>query len=797
MKRTKRSLINIVTSIIPSFIIIIIAFVKFKYFIKVYGDDLNGVVQLITQIYAYLTLAELGFGAATNIKLYKYFQENNEKKITEVFNESKSLYFKSGMFIFISGILISFVLPFFIKNNTVDWYYITLIMALYAVDFLADYLYGLPYRNLLIVNEKVYVINIIKTTQQIIFKIIELILIINHVNLILIILLSVIANLTGSFLLVNITKKFYPYLKLYKGKDKTVTKPVKDIAINNLSDIVNEKTDSIIIANQMGLKDTSIYSMYNLIINYIYMFILNFVTGVKASIGAIISNNNISREESYSIFKQFLLALNYISILCLIIFTLSASSFMGIFINTTYKESFMVVLLFGIVLWINVLSKTFHVIVEVKGYYKQIKNFALGQAIMNIILSLIFVQKLGILGVLLATVLTNAIIIMPMKAKIAFNEFDKSSKYFYKLILCSILSVTIILFICNKMNIYNYSSNLINWFLITGILFVLIAIVLFGYYYIIFEDFRNLVKRFLNSKLVFRIKRSILAIISYINYNIFIKNKKIKVLSIEDTINEILTKKCSIVRYGDGEIDLINGKALKFQDYDEKLAQRLEEIIKLKSSEKLLIAVPEIFNGLNIYTKDEKEFWAISLLKTKNNWFKYCQGTYYNAFLSRPYLRYKNNNCDEIFKNIKKIFKNREIILVEGEFSRLGVGNDLFDNAKKVERILCPTKNAYKLYDEILKEICKQNKKKLIIVSLGPTAKPLVYDLSNLGYQAIDLGHIDLEYEWYLQKATKKIKIKNKYVNEVDDNGPLEEVKDKKYKNQILINLNDKGENND
>ena len=406
------------------------------------------------------------------------------------------------MFIFISGILISFVLPFFIKNNTVDWYYITLIMALYAVDFLADYLYGLPYRNLLIVNEKVYVINIIKTTQQIIFKIIELILIINHVNLILIILLSVIANLTGSFLLVNITKKFYPYLKLYKGKDKTVTKPVKDIAINNLSDIVNEKTDSIIIANQMGLKDTSIYSMYNLIINYIYMFILNFVTGVKASIGAIISNNNISREESYSIFKQFLLALNYISILCLIIFTLSASSFMGIFINTTYKESFMVVLLFGIVLWINVLSKTFHVIVEVKGYYKQIKNFALGQAIMNIILSLIFVQKLGILGVLLATVLTNVIIIMPMKAKIAFNEFDKSSKYFYKLILCSILSVTVILFICNKMNIYNYSSNLINWFLITGILFVVIAIVLFGYYYIIFKDFRDLVKRFLNGKLV-------------------------------------------------------------------------------------------------------------------------------------------------------------------------------------------------------------------------------------------------------------------------------------------------------
>ena len=65
MKKTRRSMLNIITSIVPSFVIIVIGFLKFKYFINVYGDDLNGVVQLITQIYAYLSLAELGFGAAT------------------------------------------------------------------------------------------------------------------------------------------------------------------------------------------------------------------------------------------------------------------------------------------------------------------------------------------------------------------------------------------------------------------------------------------------------------------------------------------------------------------------------------------------------------------------------------------------------------------------------------------------------------------------------------------------------------------------------------------------------------
>lgn len=33
--------------------------------------------------------------------------------------------------------------------------------------------------------------------------------------------------------------------------------------------------------------------------------------------------------------------------------------------------------------------------------------------------------------------------------------------------------------------------------------------------------------------------------------------------------------------------------------------------------------------------------------------------------------------------------------------SRSGVGNDLFDDANSVERIICPSKNAYSKIDEI------------------------------------------------------------------------------------------------
>ena len=46
-------------------------------------------------------------------------------------------------------------------------------------------------------------------------------------------------------------------------------------------------------------------------------------------------------------------------------------------------------------------------------------------------------------------------------------------------------------------------------------------------------------------------------------------------------------------------------------------------------------------------------------------------------------------------------------MLIEGYFSRNGIGNDLFNNAKSIKRILCPPKNAFFVYDKIINEVKK------------------------------------------------------------------------------------------
>ena len=136
---------------------------------------------------------------------------------------------------------------------------------------------------------------------------------------------------------------------------------------------------------------------------------------------------------------------------------------------------------------------------------------------------------------------------------------------------------------------------------------------------------------------------------------------------------------------------------------------------------------------------------------------------------------------------LKKIWNNKDILLIEGEKSRLGIGNDLFDNVKSIQRILAPNRNAFKHYNDILKEVCKYNPADyLILLALGPTATILAYDLALKGYQAIDIGHVDIEYEWFKMGATHKVPVPNKFVNEAGAGAGVGDIDNKKYLSEIV-----------
>lgn len=273
----------------------------------------------------------------------------------------------------------------------------------------------------------------------------------------------------------------------------------------------------------------------------------------------------------------------------------------------------------------------------------------------------------------------------------------------------------------------------------------------------------------------------------------FMLKKKIgvpKVMSIDQTIEYILNNKCSVSRYGDGELKIVCGEDIRFQHYELNLSKRLSEI--LKGDGTVLVCISNIFDDLNWMIPSSYEYTWRVVADHRKEWTNVLNLNYEygNAFISRLYFGWKDkSNTSRWFSNMKKIWEGKDIVFVEGEQSRLGYGNDLFLNAKSIRRILCPTRNAFSKYETILNEVKKLPHNVLLLLALGPTATVLAYDLAKEGYWAIDIGHIDIQYEWYKSGATEKIPIPGKYTNEAQGGNIVQDIVDDEFNKQIITRI--------
>ena len=260
------------------------------------------------------------------------------------------------------------------------------------------------------------------------------------------------------------------------------------------------------------------------------------------------------------------------------------------------------------------------------------------------------------------------------------------------------------------------------------------------------------------------------------------------VASIEDTISYILQNNCSVSRLGDGEIKLVAGKDLGFQKYSEELRQRMIEVLTFPIPNHI-VCLPDIFQNLEQYVPDASSHWKKHLSYYRKYWYRYINKDrlFFNAFISRCYMMFRNKS-DALthFQHLKQLWDRKDIIIVEGEKSRLGVGNDLFDNVCSIKRILGPNVEAFQYYENIFQVINQYPKSYLILLALGPTATIMAYDLAKKGYQAIDIGHVDIEYEWFLMGATTKVPVPNKFVNEAGAGKGVGDIIDVEYQSQIV-----------
>jgi len=262
----------------------------------------------------------------------------------------------------------------------------------------------------------------------------------------------------------------------------------------------------------------------------------------------------------------------------------------------------------------------------------------------------------------------------------------------------------------------------------------------------------------------------------------------------EQTVEAIVAGGRSLSRFGDGEFVLMAGGRIHYQQGSPAIAGRLAEVIRSREAD-LLIALPPCFGSLDHFLEPVAEFWVKWMARRRQQVYEYLdmERVYYDAFFSRVYMggvktEAHSAQCRVYYEQVRRIWAGRRVVICEGEGTRFGVMNDLLGDAAEVRRILCPARNAFDRYDEILAAFDAVPTDRLILVALGPTATILAHDLCRRGYQAIDVGAMDLDYEWFLRRETRLgAPLEFKYVD--SDEGrriPIAPLDDPAYQGQII-----------
>lgn len=255
-------------------------------------------------------------------------------------------------------------------------------------------------------------------------------------------------------------------------------------------------------------------------------------------------------------------------------------------------------------------------------------------------------------------------------------------------------------------------------------------------------------------------------IINSINYRVSIQMNRMKyvfnmgnirrnnphILTSVETIEKIIKERCSLSRFGDGEFYLMLGLDLSpFQKCTPELTKDLLEVIS-NTDQGILIGLPDTFDDVDKYERSSKKFWQSFMGKYRNEIVgclpsNYLELIYANTNSTRFYSDLEDKTaCLPIIESFKKAWEDRPVICIEGEKTRLGVGNDLFDGATEIKRILLPAKDAYdKIYDVI--DWIEENKGRfvkedtLFVLAAGMAATVLAYRLweggvSGIGFRA-------------------------------------------------------------
>lgn len=400
--RGKKAKLNIISVLILEVVTVVSGLVLPRLILTDFGSATNGLVNSVHQFITCVTLLRAGVGGVTRAALYKPLAKGNTGEISGIVSATTKFMRKLTVQYTVGLLGFAVVYPFFVKENF-EWFYSFSMVLILGLSTFFDCCFGVSYQFLLQADQKRYVISFLQIATVLANVLIAVVLIKIGASIHIVKLGSSLVYSIKPLILWGYVHKKY---KLnWKAKpDNLAIKQRWDAFSHQLAAFVNNNTDVMLITLLSDITMVSVFSVYNMVTASLRNLITSLITGLEGYFGDVIAK----KEELKKRFEIFEIATFFVSAWVFLCVGFLITPFVQVYTSgvsdADYNQFW-----FGIVMslaqFVYCIKLPYNILVDVSGHFKQTKHFAMAEAVINIILSVILIKFMGLTGVAVGTLI--------------------------------------------------------------------------------------------------------------------------------------------------------------------------------------------------------------------------------------------------------------------------------------------------------------------------------------------------------------------------------------------------------
>lgn len=492
----RRIIVNIICSLLLQVVTIVSGFILPKIIISSLGSETNGLVASINQFLNYVVLLEGGVSGVITASLYQPLSTNDKKKVSSIIRTTKRFFNQIGIVFVVYMCVVAFCYPLFAKTSQSYWYVVALTFVL-GSNLLVQYFISLSYRLLLKADRKVYVESIVQLIVVVLNLVLVLITINIYRDILVVKLISAIVFLIQPIAFATYVNKNY-HLDRHAPIDNTSIKQRWDGFGQNLAFFIHSNTDIVVLTIFKNLTSVSVYSIYNMIVMALKNLVISISSAISPSIGNVLAKGE--KDKINEAFELYEFGLYYVATImfscCLVLILPFVKVYTTNITDANYLQPVFAVLLV-LAEFVYCIRDPYVAVAYASGKFRETSKYAIIEALINIVISVILVQSLGLAGIAIGTLIAMVYRMIAHVIYLQKNILFRSLKHFVKKMLVFTFSGSCVVLLARFLKV-DRCINMGQWLVnavIVGIGSVLVITLISSIF------FKSIVKKLVISKI--------------------------------------------------------------------------------------------------------------------------------------------------------------------------------------------------------------------------------------------------------------------------------------------------------